>query len=232
MGFSSEEIYSQKSIGIKPDDLIIFYSDGIIQALDAMNKPYGIERLCHHIKHNIHMAPKELAENIFESVKTYTNKPTHCDDLTCIIVKIESETQHDTLLSKQYEVKADLIELVKLRTFIRSTCQGAPMDLSEEFISHMELATNEAASNIVLQACKDIPDAQIKTNINFYDDQAVIELTHPGSLPGSTKITSAALDGSDNNGFALYVLRQCVDKVEYLTLADGLNSIKLIKYIN
>ncbi|HNX26676.1 MAG TPA: ATP-binding protein, partial [Phycisphaerae bacterium] len=190
---------------------------------------FGEERLKHHITMNAQMSAEIVCQKLIEAVKTFTGKPSQLDDLTCIVVKIISPKENNVLIRKDMNLRQKLVDLVGLRNFIRACCQESPLTLDEEFISRIELAANETASNIIFNSGES--DAAITVIFSIYDSQAVVDIVHSGQMLPEKESTSPALDGSDESGFSLFLIRNCVDKVEYDRTPDGLNRVRLIKYI-
>lgn len=229
LGFTDTEVYSQRSVTFDDNDVFVFYSDGLIQAADGMGNIFGEERLTHHISMNAQMSADVICQKLTEAVKTFTNKPSQFDDLTCVVVKITRHKQDDVLLQKDMQLRQNLVDLVGLRNFIRSAFQESPVKVDEEFISRMELAVNETASSIILNSGES--DSPITAVFSIYDSQAIAEIMHSGQLFPGKDNTSPALDGSDESGFGLFLIRNCVDKVEYDRAQDGRSRVRLIKYI-
>ncbi|HPS52910.1 MAG TPA: SpoIIE family protein phosphatase [Phycisphaerae bacterium] len=229
LGFSDAEVYAQHSVIFNDGDVFVFYSDGLIQATDAAGNVFGEERLKHHITMNAQMSAEIVCQKLIEAVKTFTGKPSQLDDLTCIVVKIISPKENNVLIRKDMNLRQKLVDLVGLRNFIRACCQESPLTLDEEFISRIELAANETASNIIFNSGES--DAAITVIFSIYDSQAVVDIVHSGQMLPEKESTSPALDGSDESGFSLFLIRNCVDKVEYDRTPDGLNRVRLIKYI-
>jgi sigma-B regulation protein RsbU (phosphoserine phosphatase) len=100
LGFKEEEVYKQISLSFEPEDIFLFYSDGITEAQNKKKELFGIERLAACVRLNSHLEPKELTDRIRAAVSDFSGSETFADDLTCIAVKIE-ETGGVLLSHKQ-----------------------------------------------------------------------------------------------------------------------------------
>lgn len=74
---------------IKPstNDIIIFYTDGLTEAMNERKTQFGIERLQTLIKNNKDKTAVELKELIIREIKNFIGNDYQHDDLTFIILK-------------------------------------------------------------------------------------------------------------------------------------------------
>jgi len=88
IGMIEQQEYELHSYSVKKDDIIVLYSDGIIESSLPDGSLFGIDRLHNLILENHHLMPEVLLEKIRESVLLITNKNTFEDDATCIVIRI------------------------------------------------------------------------------------------------------------------------------------------------
>jgi anti-sigma regulatory factor (Ser/Thr protein kinase) len=121
------------------------------------------------------------------------------------------------MVQRQREYDGDLRHLASMRAFLRETCQeswqGAPAD--EDLIHRLALALTEAASNIILHGDQGQEHKTITLTIEVDDDQACVTLRHTGKPFDPEAAAAPVFDGSRQSGFGLYLIRQCVDEVQY-----------------
>jgi len=70
-------------------DVIITYSDGIVEALDANGKQYPEENIANIVKANSKMSGKDIANLIKKDIKKFIGVETLHDDQTLLVVKIQ-----------------------------------------------------------------------------------------------------------------------------------------------
>lgn len=78
-----------EEIFIKPEegDLLIFYTDGIIESMNGFHQEYGTERLKNIIMMNSSMPVKKIQEALLNSISNFKNNSQFFDDLTITIMK-------------------------------------------------------------------------------------------------------------------------------------------------
>ncbi len=91
IGLSHDSIFetSLEEVEINPcsGDIIVLYTDGVIEAMNSNLQEFGEERLKSIIIKNKEKPAKAILETILESVSKFTgNAPAH-DDLTLIVMK-------------------------------------------------------------------------------------------------------------------------------------------------
>ena len=89
LGVSEGEIYEQITEPFEPEDVFVFYSDGITEAQNSSGEFFGISRLAECVRLNSRLDASQLITKIRTSVVAFSNSETFADDLTCVVVKIE-----------------------------------------------------------------------------------------------------------------------------------------------
>lgn len=69
------------------NDLFIFYTDGITEAINSKNEEYGTERFKQFILQNHALSPNEFIEKLVLEIKKFSRKKKQRDDITLLIVK-------------------------------------------------------------------------------------------------------------------------------------------------
>ena len=75
--------YSETTISLSPGSRLIFYSDGITEAEDANEEPYGLCRLAEHV-----IRPEASAVSIVDEVRSYANGSGVRDDASVVFVGV------------------------------------------------------------------------------------------------------------------------------------------------
>jgi serine phosphatase RsbU (regulator of sigma subunit) len=89
LGILDEANYEETQLEIAPGDKVVFYTDGIVEAMNKKQEMYGFERLHEVVKASTSETAEALMKDIIEDVSTFTgNVPQH-DDLTIIVVSAE-----------------------------------------------------------------------------------------------------------------------------------------------
>ena len=68
------------------NDRLLFYTDGITEALTSNKKEYGFEKLESFLNSNIEKTPPELVKNLVSDIRTFTKDTVQKDDLTILTI--------------------------------------------------------------------------------------------------------------------------------------------------
>jgi serine phosphatase RsbU (regulator of sigma subunit) len=70
-----------------PGDLLISYTDGIIEQMNSGREQYGEERLAGYIQTNAHRDVQSFTRQLFEEVKEFGEGKELDDDATLLVVR-------------------------------------------------------------------------------------------------------------------------------------------------
>jgi len=101
--------------------------------------------------------------------------------------------------------------------------------LDEESVAALELAVNEAASNIMKHAYHGREDQSIHLEAEAFPGRLVFQLQHSGDAFDPATASPPPFDGSGDSGFGAYIIAQCVDDVRYYRDEHGRNCVALVK---
>jgi serine phosphatase RsbU (regulator of sigma subunit) len=90
LGVYREFPYEQETIDLAPGDVLLLYTDGIIEAADHTNELFGEERLAELLRESHHLEPQELIELIFQQVRMFTGLHGFTDDVSLVVMRVEA----------------------------------------------------------------------------------------------------------------------------------------------
>jgi sigma-B regulation protein RsbU (phosphoserine phosphatase) len=77
----------EREIEVQPGDILIFYTDGVSEAMDANQQPFGLERLGRVIAANRGASSHQMLDAIVGAVREFTGGIPQSDDLTLLAVR-------------------------------------------------------------------------------------------------------------------------------------------------
>jgi serine/threonine-protein kinase RsbW len=128
-------------------------------------------------------------------------------------------------------IAAKVENLATIRDFVleHALALGVPQKILDPVI----LATDEAATNIIMHGYKGQP-GEIETTVSRQDEQLIIRLRDrarafdPNTAP--TPNLQLSLDERPIGGMGIYLMRRCTDEIRYRVLPGGGNELTLIKF--
>lgn len=128
-------------------------------------------------------------------------------------------------------ISSTLDEIPKIRTFVREFCKSIIPPLPEDRLDDLDLAIQEAVSNIVRHAYQNRNDGTIQATITRTPQGILIELKDRGVAfsQGSKPLFNPDTDNIEEKtgGFGRYIIQQIMDEVSYERDDTGTNRTRL-----
>lgn len=89
LGLFPDVSYEETVIQTKPGDMIVFFSDGIVDALNPQQEMFGDDRLATLLKHHptAHQSAEAAVEAILDAVTLFQAGTDHFDDETVVVLR-------------------------------------------------------------------------------------------------------------------------------------------------
>jgi sigma-B regulation protein RsbU (phosphoserine phosphatase) len=90
LGVMPEATFAQASIQLRPGDVLLMYTDGMIDAMDYNLERYGRARLMESLKRHggEKYTAEELAEQLLWDVRRFAGFHARTDDLTLMVIRV------------------------------------------------------------------------------------------------------------------------------------------------
>jgi hypothetical protein len=82
--------YHEGEMPLAPGDLIVMYSDGVVEATDKTDDQFGEERLMAIIRENSQKPAAEIRDEILRRVRDFLKEEPAQDDLTLVVARIRA----------------------------------------------------------------------------------------------------------------------------------------------
>ncbi len=89
LGMAEDVDYNETSIQLQTEDTLVFYTDGIPEAMNGKNEMFGFELLGTIVKESAgSLSAKQLATSIVEKVAKFSGSTKQHDDMTVVVVRV------------------------------------------------------------------------------------------------------------------------------------------------
>ena len=88
-GLFEPVVYETTTIVLEPEDSVLFCSDGITDAFNLADEPFGPERIREICETESFHEPAELLANIFAHLEAFTRGREQYDDMTAAVLRVE-----------------------------------------------------------------------------------------------------------------------------------------------
>jgi serine phosphatase RsbU (regulator of sigma subunit) len=88
LGIIDDPDYKETKLQLESGDTLIFYTDGVVEAMDKKEKMYGFERFLQVIEANSGLNAEIFLEKLIDDVNRFVGKAEQHDDLTIVVIKV------------------------------------------------------------------------------------------------------------------------------------------------
>ncbi|HGE69601.1 TPA: serine/threonine protein phosphatase, partial [Candidatus Poribacteria bacterium] len=88
-GIIKDTQYAEELIELMPDDIILLYTDGAIEAVNSKKEMFGLRRVMQIVQKNYKANPEELIDVIYSKLSDFLDGTPQSDDITIIVIKVK-----------------------------------------------------------------------------------------------------------------------------------------------
>jgi serine phosphatase RsbU (regulator of sigma subunit) len=89
-GLFPDANFREETVRLDPRDVVIVFSDGVVEALDRDGVEFGEDRLLSVVKSHQSMSAGELLNHIMSSVREFTLGAEQLDDITALVLQLDA----------------------------------------------------------------------------------------------------------------------------------------------
>ena len=83
------ELLEEQTLELDVGDILVLYTDGITEAMNAESDLFGDSRLSRIVEEHGHLDPAELRERVLREIEAFVGGADQHDDMTMILMKVE-----------------------------------------------------------------------------------------------------------------------------------------------
>jgi serine phosphatase RsbU (regulator of sigma subunit) len=91
VGVMPNEDYESETVGLEEEDLLVLYTDGIIEAMNEKRQMFGVEPLKKLMQENFQLKAQAISTKIEDALKRFVGKQEQFDDMTLMVMKVGGE---------------------------------------------------------------------------------------------------------------------------------------------
>ena len=238
LGVQIPDVGGDKTVQLSPGDFVLFYTDGITEAMSPNDQTFGSERLQEDLAAHSGGTADDLIQSVLSGIRAFRRNAPRSDDLTLIAMRVKSSIVPERDQGEpaiEFVFPADLQSLDHISEQVTRACRSLPSlppsSTGDDFVYLVELAVSEICTNIIQHAYL-VTGGEIRgrltpladgIQIDLYDDGDSFDpTTVPEPSPGAGSLTEG--------GYGLHIVRQIIDKVVYQAGTSNGNHWRLVKY--
>ena len=223
-------LYREQCLKLSDSSAIILYTDGVTEAENAEKDFYGGKRFFDIIRRNPKSSPRSMIETLLSDINQHVKDNEPSDDITLLAIEYDRCKDLACNVSKLI-ISNKIEELSKLGEFVEKLCEN--FNLSPELVMNINLALEEAVSNVILYAYKDRHETeQIEIVAQHSDNKLIFTLADNGTPFDPTLNTdpdlTLSIEERPVGGLGIFLIKKIMDKVEYRR-ENGKNILSMSK---
>jgi len=88
LGVNKEVVFEENKEQLNAGDILLLYTDGIIEAENKDGQFFGEERLCDILHDNQNQTAEVIIENLLNQIRLFTGDHTFRDDVTMVVMRV------------------------------------------------------------------------------------------------------------------------------------------------
>ena len=85
--------YQQGSVALAGGDILVAYTDGISEAMNASDEEWGEDRMMKTIDHCAHLPAHDILEQVFLAADAFVAGAKQHDDMTLVVLRAVESTE-------------------------------------------------------------------------------------------------------------------------------------------
>ena len=92
LGVMPDYEFEESCVELSPGDMVVLYTDGVTEAIDADNEEFGTERLEEVFRAGPPASVEEASDAVFGAVRAFAGDAPQFDDITCVTLMRREES--------------------------------------------------------------------------------------------------------------------------------------------
>jgi len=88
LGILADVSYCEVHLKLQRSDLVVFYTDGIVDMMNGRGEPYGFDRLRSAVQRHLHLPLADIIPAVIADAENYGGNGSPQDDVTMLLVKV------------------------------------------------------------------------------------------------------------------------------------------------
>ena len=229
LGLADREFYMQNSHQVEPGDVYIFFSDGVTEAVNPDDVPFGKDRVEQVSVDGVlsRYDSEQIANALAKAVMVWTGERID-DDITIVVVKID-EAPSCVVVRKERaycEFPVESSERIGFADFLETYLRDVP-GITDYDRHAVIIGVTEAVNNIVEHGLLFQANQRIQLEIEARITDIEIVICDRGREYAEPPIKEISIEDNRERGYGWMILRRCFQDVALVRNPLGYNILTL-----
>ena len=89
LGMMADMEYEQRQLALESGDILLLYTDGIVEAMNGKEEFFGENRLRSALAAATRLSAQGILDSVLHDLGQFTKGAEQSDDITAIVIKVE-----------------------------------------------------------------------------------------------------------------------------------------------
>jgi len=213
--------YEEKKIKLAPNDKLILFTDGVIEAMNHQDEEYGQERFIQILKKYHDFDARSIIDKVLLDVELFVGGAPQSDDITLLVINVgKFEYEH-------LEIMSTVDDCVRATEMFGEIIRDRQL---EDFgLCEIMMIIDEMVMNAIEHGNHKDPEKKVNISyiVNDYKFEVIIRDEGEGFNVAEVMATREKVSLYDKRGRGIIIAKSLVDRLEYNKTG---NEVRLVKY--
>ena len=214
--------YAEERDTMEPGDLLVLYTDGVTEAMDAENRLFSDDRLKQLLMDMDTRDADKVVDNMVSAVKSFEGEAEQADDITVLALAFHGSPVDASITERRITIKNRMPEIAAVNQTFEAFAEE--FDVPRPIVMKFNLMFDDVLNNVISYAHHDDSEHDIEIRMELAGDRLIVTITDDGvpfnPLSVAAPRTDLALDDREVGGMGIHLVRNLVDNVTYQRRID------------
>ena len=209
--------FKESKVSIGQGDALIFYTDGVTEAMDSEGALFEERRLEELLASKAFNGSADLNESIMTAVKQFEQDAGQADDITLLSLIFKGDPSADLGKSFNMSVVNDLEQLPSFLHAYEEFSEQAGLPLAIQ--SKVAMVFDELLNNVISYGYQDDAEHLIDVHVDVYPNYLSVVIKDDGvpfnPFTCEDPDTTLSIEERDIGGLGIHLVRNVMDEVSY-----------------
>jgi sigma-B regulation protein RsbU (phosphoserine phosphatase) len=225
--------YREENLLLNNGDLLLMYTDGVTEAMNAEGKLFSEKRLADFLTPQSFVSVEAMVDNTVAVVEEFQGQADQADDITVLAVQFHGTPEESPLKTFDIKIENQLAEISRVNQQFNEF--AADNNVPKAVSRKMNLVFDDLLNNVISYAYKDRQKHEIDIRIEVTKDRLAVTISDDGvpfnPFGTATPDTTLSVEDREIGGLGIHLVRSMMDEVDYQRRTDK-NVVRLVLYLN
>ncbi len=216
--------YDEREVQLDPDDTVLFYTDGLVEAHNPQREMFGFPRLRALLHAARPVGSDGLIDVLLDQLRAFTGPAWEQEDDATLVV-LQRQAPSPVITGEELGVGVRVLDRFSLpsepgheQEAMRRVVETIqPLNLSARQIDRLMTAVAEATMNAIEHGNQNRPELPVNIEVSATAENLIVQITDRGSVPVPAPVApdlDAKLAGQQSpRGWGLFLIEKMVDEM-------------------